>query len=209
MRKSLLFFFVTLVLFATSGQSTIIDYGIKGTQYQIKEEDFNKMVQRKLKKLRIQKVKKELTENIYESMKSNVSISSCTKNSNDYVEKDYIIAPIDVILPSGEILAKKGERISVPANSYLPDAELCIVDGTNEDQMVDDINSLYKQNSKCNFILNNYSVLDFKKKFPQVKHVYILNDSIVKRFRIGCIPTRIELKNDTVGHYFIRRGKNE
>ena len=192
-----------------NAKSSLIDYGVKGVQYEIAEEDFYEMVQKKLKDLKVQNIKKQLTENIYRSLKSNIDISACVKDQQDYIENDYVIAPIDVVLPSGEVLAKKGESITIPKNIHLPDVELCLIDGTNESKMIDDINHLYEQNHKCNFVLNNYSISDFKKKFPQVNNVYILDNSIVKRFRVSCLPTRIELRGNIASHYFIRKDENE
>ena len=204
-----LFSFCVFLIFALKAQSSIIDFGVKGPQYEISEKDFYAMVQKKLKDLRQKNIKQQLTKSIYGSLKANINISTCSENQEDYIEEDYMVAPMDVILPSGEILAKKGERVAIPKSVHLPDAELCLVDGDNEDEMIEDINLLYKQNHKCSFLLNNYSVANFKKQFPQVRNVYILDKSITKRFRINCLPTRIELKGNTVGHYFIKKGRSD
>jgi len=202
-------FLMFLLLVSTSVFAHIVDFGVHGPQYKINEVDIEELIEKNTRELNSSLVKGVLKDNIQSSLISKINISTCSENQKDRSDNDYLIAPIDVILPDGTVLSKKGNKIFLSSNTILPDVDLCIVDGTNEEQMIEDINQFYQKNHNCSFVINRYSLEKFKKKFPQVKNAYILNEALVKRFHVDCLPVWIHLHRNKIEHLYLHGVKND
>ena len=194
MKILIVFLFLAKILFAS-----VVDFGVQGKEYPIEEEDYRITMQKKLDAIPPKKINALLKKNITNSMISNNNIGEC-KQSKVYSLKDYVIAPFDAYDNTGKLLYKQGDKIFVPKNINAPDFSMCIVDGKDEDAMIDDINYLHSLHHDCNFILNNYSVEKFTREFPSVKKVYILNKAVIERFKVNCYPTIIEERKNIITH---------
>lgn len=200
MQKTTTSFFLISLFFCVNAYSKIYDFGVQGAEYNITEVDYRVVLKKRLHDLNKTKLKNDIYESIDNLLISEMDIGQCLKDSSTKSEY-FVKAPQDVELPNGKFLIRKGQKITIPKDKHLPDAHFCIVDGKDEDEMVNDINSLFSIYGKeCVFVLNNYSIKKFKKNYPTVKRVYLLNKQFIKSFHLDCYPAHIGLVGSYIYH---------
>jgi hypothetical protein len=99
------------VLFATHTFSSeeIIDYGVRGEQYEITDKNFLQLVQERIKESDFSEVKSTAKKNIEKHFIVKNDILSCQKdNTRNHIPM--VTFDKDVILPTGEVMATKGDK---------------------------------------------------------------------------------------------------
>ncbi|MDD3466473.1 MAG: hypothetical protein PHE67_04910 [Campylobacterales bacterium] len=113
------------VLFATHtfALEEIIDYGVRGEQYEITDKNFLQLVQERISESDFSEVKSSAKKNIEKAFIVKNNLPTCQKdNTRNHVP--IVTFDKDVLLPTGEIIATKGvknilEMLPAPLGKYV------------------------------------------------------------------------------------------
>ncbi len=189
MKKYLLLCLVSLNLYSFE------DFGTYGRTYDIKEENFQDILERETKDFFS---KYNLKQKVADGVKS-ASLFKTTrpfcKNSFKKADIDYSIIPEDIYSPAGKLLKRKGDKIVIPTEKPI---NLCFVDGTNSialENQIDYFKRITEKTGGCYFMVANSPVLDLYEKYQDID-IYPSGEAYENRFGVSCYPTVIQLMKE-------------
>lgn len=135
--KKLVLIIVLLIVAQTVPQTSFAkDFGVYGTVFEIKEEGFLVMIQRKLKLIDIEEENKKMLEiaknKVIEPEAVN-GIRSTTEGRSFIYDPSYTLKE-DIILPNGKLLHKAGTKVN-PLNYVSLDKKLVFINGRDNGQV--------------------------------------------------------------------------
>lgn len=143
------------------------DFGSVGNSFEIKEESFLEMIQRKLAKLDLRQEQEKMTQKATESAKEPkavLSIKRASKNRNFIFDPTEILKK-DIKYPNGKVMHKAGTKIN-PLDSISFDKELYFIDGSDRAQvkwLKSRLNQVKKKEKKI--ILVKGRIFDLEEEF--------------------------------------------
>lgn len=118
-------------------QSTFAkDFGVYGTLFEIKEEGFLSMIQRKLKLIDIEKEHKkmlDIAKNKVIEPEAVKGVKATSKTRSFTYDPSYTLKE-DIVLPNGNVLYKAGARVN-PLDHISLDKKLVFINGRDNDQV--------------------------------------------------------------------------
>ena len=179
------------------GEKDMIDFGIRGQMYDIKEKNILEEMHENIKKMDI---KKQLGTALRKAIKKQTFARPnlpYIKKNHIYETENYVILPRDVKKLNGDVIYKKGDKYFIDQKEPL---NICFVDGSNQIMLANQIkyfDSLVKKTGSqrdCFYFLANASVLKANQDFPP-KTFYPLEKHYADKFMVKSIPTYIHIKN--------------
>jgi conjugal transfer pilus assembly protein TraW len=135
MKQAISILTITLVIFVPA-LSIAKDFGQYGLVFEIKEEGFIAMIQRKLKLIDIKSEEKKMLEIAKKKVEEPASIANIkrtVKPATFTYDPSYIL-PDDIILPNGKLFYAKGARVN-PLDHMTLDKKLIFIDGRDQEQV--------------------------------------------------------------------------
>lgn len=130
------FFSLLLVVIVLPEIAVAKDFGKRGHNFQIKEESFLSMIERKLKKLDLdqeQAKMQKIAKDRFENPKAPRHIKPAEKGRKFYFDPTYTLK-IDIVLPCGKIMHKRGTKVN-PLDYMNLDRKMFFIDGNNKTQI--------------------------------------------------------------------------
>lgn len=168
-------------IFADEG---LIDLGIRGQLYEIKEKSFKEEIAERTKKIDITKWEKELIEDSKKTLIVKSNIENCTENKNYIYDPSFKIEE-DIKIPYQEkILYKKGyEYNPLKENNIKFNKYQIFIDADDTAQLMMAVKYAKKADI---FVIKG----DISKLFKYQEQGYIFREAIEgKAFKINCLPT--------------------
>ncbi|WP_341751214.1 MULTISPECIES: type-F conjugative transfer system protein TraW [unclassified Candidatus Tisiphia] len=128
---------LTMILVILLPQITIAkDFGIYGTIFEVKEEGFLAMIERKLKLVDIEQEKSKMLEIAKTRIEQPVAVSNIkrTQKAQDFTYDPSYIIKEDIILPDGKLLHKIGTKVN-PLDYINLDKKLIFIDSRDKEQV--------------------------------------------------------------------------
>jgi conjugal transfer pilus assembly protein TraW len=128
--------FILLVMISTNQITLAKDFGKQGTTFEVKEEGFVGMMQRKLKDVDLvehEQKMKDLTRKRIEEPESVEGITRATKTVSHSFDPTYILDE-DVFLPGGKLLYPKGTEVN-PLDHMTWNGKLIFIDSSDKEQV--------------------------------------------------------------------------
>lgn len=128
---------LTMILVILLPQITIAkDFGIYGTIFEVKEEGFLAMIERKLKLVDIEQEKSKMLEIAKTRIEQPVAVSNIkrTQKAQDFTYDPSYIIKEDIILPDGKLLYKLGTKVN-PLDHINLDKKLIFIDSRDKEQV--------------------------------------------------------------------------
>lgn len=176
--KALLISFIFCVFFASTGYSTIIQGG--GIKYPVAEKSLRKIFMTNLRQ------EAGRHENNPQARQYIVSLSEelqvATKDSTRQIDITYTL-PFDIVDDKNQVLFPEGTRINPLQYAQIP---VLIVVTDSEDHIRWAMRKQKEMERKSMILLSKGSFQDIFKKYKL--KVYHLNDQIIARFQIRCVP---------------------
>lgn len=125
-----------IICLAFSHVAIAKDFGKQGATFEIKEEGFVSMMQRKLQSLNLaehQQKMQDLARKKIEEPAAIVGISKATKTISYSFDPSYVLDQ-DVVLPCGKLLYARGTRVN-PLDYMSWDGKLVFIDGRDASQI--------------------------------------------------------------------------
>jgi len=129
-------FVLTIVVQLLSNAALAKDFGKQGATFEIKEEGFISMMQRKLKELNLAEYEqkmKDLARKRVEEPTPVLGITRATKTVSRSFDPSYVLDE-DVFLPCGKLLYAKGMTVN-PLDQMSWDGTLVFIDGRDKEQV--------------------------------------------------------------------------
>lgn len=186
------------LLLISSLSAEVIDFGVKGTTYEVLEGDLLKELKQKARDLNQTQIQENMRTQIKNSLQSNHSIAKCSMDYNT-TKEDFVEAPFDVVLPGGVVAMKKGEKVYIP--SGVPDVDVCIIDGADEDSIASQLEYMRSLYPNCHIVIDNFPVDRLESEYG-VEKAYLLSESFYKRFGAECLPARILMHGKEISHHY-------
>ena len=170
------------------------DFGVYGSTFEIKEEGFIIMIQRKLKLVDLEKEKRKMLEIAKTRVEEAVSVTNIkrTQKAQTYSYDPSYITEEDIILPNGELLYPSGIRVN-PLDHMSLDKKLIFIDGKDPLQIewLKEQESSLAINKEDKLILIAGRPLDLQKELG--REVYFDQAGVLTtKFKIEQVPAIIE-----------------
>jgi conjugal transfer pilus assembly protein TraW len=127
---------IFVIIFLSGLQAAAKDFGKVGTTFEIKEESFLEMIQKRLSRVDIdqeQQKMREIARQRVEEPESVGGISQAQENRIFYYDLTFEVKE-DIKLPCGKILHKAGTKVN-PLDHMSFDRRLIFVDGRSQEQI--------------------------------------------------------------------------
>lgn len=180
---------VLLVLAAYPKKAFSKDFGTIGNTFEIKEESFLEMIQRKLAQLDLQKEQEKMTEQAKKSASEPRPVFGITKAKQN---RDFIFDPTEVVkkdikYPNGKIMHKAGTRVN-PLDHMDFDRKLYFIDASDESQIKWLKNALKQKSEEQKMvILVKGRIFDLEEALNQ-KIYFDQSGFITKKMGIKAVP---------------------
>ncbi len=128
--------FIMLVMISTNQVTLAKDFGKQGTTFEVKEEGFVAMMQRRLKGVDLaehEQKMKYITRNRVEEPEAVQGITRATKTASYSFDPTYVLDE-DVFLPCGKLLYPQGTRVN-PLDHMTWDGRLVFIDSRDKEQV--------------------------------------------------------------------------
>lgn len=125
-----------LLICCLSNYAIAKDFGKQGATFEIKEEGFVSMMQRKLKKLNLveyQQKMQDVARKKVEQPAAIAGITKATKTVSHSFDPSYVLDQ-DVVLPCGKLLYARGTRVN-PLDHMEWTGKIVFIDGQDENQI--------------------------------------------------------------------------
>lgn len=177
-----------LIGVAISLNAEIVDLGKIGPTEKIIEEDLRVVAKRKLSKLKIKDIKKQLEKSVTKRATVKSELPSCMLDSQR-VQKNITYLKNDHYDMGGELIFKKGEP---QAQEFVMPASICVVDGSNMKLAGASLSRLLEV-GKCNKVMvANADFRILENEMKEVGDFYPYNKELVDVMKIRCLPSRSE-----------------
>jgi len=177
------FFMVALIFSSSAGAK---DFGVWGSTFNIIEEPFVKMIQRKLVNVDVEKYQNDMVLKTREKVKNPPAVKGISKTENDrefYFDPTYTLKE-NAVLPDGKILYKAGTKVN-PLDHMDLDRRLIFIDGRDNEQ----IDWLVQMEKSPNdrIILTAGKILDLEKNLG-IKLYFDQSAELTTKFGIKHVP---------------------
>ena len=184
---------IVIILLLSSHSSVLAkDFGKMGHSFEVKEEGFIAMVQRKLKSIDIEKHKSKMIEQSRKKVEQPEPVFGVVKTIEP---RRFTYDPThtlkeDILLPNGEILHKAGTKLN-PLDYMDFDRKMFFIDSTDKCQIAWLKNSLAASKKENRIILVAGRPLDLSDELSM--DVYFdQSGELTKKFGIGQVPATVE-----------------
>lgn len=193
--RNISFFIISLIAVHLSA---VEDLGTFGGTHSIREKNFMDEVEQKAKDINKTKLTQEFHKSAQEQYQVNTSISLCTKTTTREFEPTFIV-PTDVVMPSGKIIARAGERVNtlelMKKNNITFNKYLIFIDVDNEAHVK--LSRFYKDKGVIFTANGNMDKYEQKAKMPSFK----ADDLILEKFNINCYPSIVKQNGNKLTVY--------
>jgi len=204
MNKKILISLISTTLFMFAGSDVnlnkkdMIDFGINGQMYDIKEDHFMKDIekrvnQKELRKKMLASLKKAVNEQVIS--KPNLPY---IKEKNRYIIDNYVVLDKDIKNLDGTVIYPAGTKRLIKNTMKV---DICFMEGSNPallKNQIDYFDKLTKERSgehgECVYFVANKSIKDLDEKYNP-KKFYPLKKQYARNFMVKSIPTYIHIQN--------------
>lgn len=185
-----------MIISSIQAEEKIVDLGVFGTTFEIKEEDMLQFLMKRLesfKKLgKLQKIEEIIKERAKDRVINPLPVQGVEETT---VEKSFLHDPTltidqDIMTLEGGLIAKKNQKIN-PLRHLSLSKGLLFIDGDNKHHL----NWALQHQEKFYVILTNGSPLKLIDKYG-IKFYFDQAGIITKRYGIKHIPARIEQEGE-------------
>ena len=174
------------------------DFGVHGSIFEIKEEGFLSLIQRKLKLIDIEKEQKKMLEIVKIRIEEPTRVANIkrTQKAQTYSYDPSYITEEDIILPDGRVLYPAGTKVN-PLDHMNLDKKLIFIDGKDSLQIewFKNQESSLKISKEDKLILIAGRPLDLQKELG--REVYFDQAGVLTtKFKIEQVPAIIEQKGN-------------
>ena len=176
----------------------MVNFGIIGKMYDIKEENFMDLIKRKMKGYDFKKI---VTKTIVSEVEKQGNVNpglGYVKEKRIRKMKNSVILDRDIKKPNGEIVYKKGTEYMLPDKTK---RDFCFVDGSNMIMLKNQISYFDKlafkntgRLSRCIYFVAKLHVQKLSKDYP-LRNFYPLERAYADKFMVQSLPTYIHIEN--------------
>jgi len=189
------FSFLFFVLIVSAANAQVVDFGVKGELFDIKEKNGNVLIKEKLSKLDYKKLEKELAKEV-ESMKTSHLPIKTSMADFDETAIDVYRTNRDIKNYDGTMMYRKGDVIPTMIPHGIK-KEMCFVDGKLSKEITTAIIQEFGKN--CIYFVNNMNV----ELFSEIYNIdaYPMggqNKIFLSRYGVKELPTKIVRFSDKI-----------
>lgn len=199
-----------LVMIAVGMAYGYVDFGKQGALYEIAEPDLQKVIQKRVADLNVTEIKRKARESAVSARTyhNTGTLPVCTADY-DFTREDMQVAPRTVRDVDGTVLVREGDPVDVSLPAGIV-KDYCIVDGRKRGLLDIQVEYFEEHYPACTYLLTDMDIFAFEEAYPAAKRrVYPLNDRLVERFGVECLPARLRMYDNTIEHHYLNLPEEE